>query len=69
MPVVSNHERRKKAKKLHHLICYVHKGILKTFHLSSKKSLCNFNLKFSDLVSRNCNIWLLHSFLQFKADI
>lgn len=49
MPVVSNHdERRKKEKKLHNLICYVHKSILKTFHLSSQKSLCNRNLKFSN---------------------
>lgn len=71
MPVVSNHDerRKKKKKQLYNLICYVHQSVLKIFDISSKKILCNRNLRFSNLVVSNCNIRLLHSFLPFKADI
>lgn len=66
--MVSDHDERRKKKKLYNLICFVQKSVLKTFDLSSKKSLCNHNLKFSNLVESNCNIWLLHGFLSLKAD-
>lgn len=66
MPVVRDHDVRKRS---FITLCYVHRSVLKIFDLTSKKSLCNHNLKILASVVSNCNIWILHSFLPFKMDI